>query len=98
MFDLYSPLLIVALAGLAILLAGLVARRAETEWLPQWISLTGGMLALVAVLVGVVSHITLGHGPDSGESLSALRFVIVHPSPFVIAALSGVGIALMARV
>ncbi|MBT8135382.1 MAG: hypothetical protein KJO54_00070 [Gammaproteobacteria bacterium] len=97
MFDLYSPLLLVAAAGLAVLIAGLFVRQAQAEWLPQWVSLTGGMLALVAVLVGVISHITLGHGPESGETLTVLRFLAIHPAPFIIAALASVGIALMAR-
>lgn len=97
MFDLYSPVLLVAMAGLAVLAVSVFTRHTVSDRLPDWLSLTGAMLAIVAALVAVVSHVILGHPPESAESLSVFQFVVVHPAPFVIVALAALGIAFRSR-
>ncbi|MDX1645219.1 MAG: hypothetical protein R3244_12760 [Thermoanaerobaculia bacterium] len=84
--DIYSPALLAALpaVGLSLVAAALSRWKPETASLAnrsKWSRAAGrsAVLAAVATLAAVASHLALGHPPGSEAALGPLRFVAEHP-------------------
>ena len=79
MTDVYSPVLAAGLAfivGTALcLLSSRVSHSAHLRRLAQ----IGAVLSLITLLVGVWSHVAIGHRPGSDRALAPIQFLLEHP-------------------